>query len=131
MSAPEAPSPRPQVAVELRAISEDIAGAIQRRDIARLELLLAPGFVHRTHGGEASDAAAFLRAIADIPGEIVFVRLEDVQVDWSPTGALVTGIQHAQVVVNGEAIEDRRAFVDWFIPYAGEWRIQAAVDLGL
>jgi hypothetical protein len=92
--------------------------------------VLAPGFVHRTHGGSvASDAASFLQAIEQIPGEIIFVRLEEIQIDECPSGALVTGIQHAQVVVDGDVINDRRGFVDWFIRHAGEWRIQAAVDL--
>ena len=46
-----------------------------------------------------------------------------------PAGALVTGIQYAQVVVDGQLIEDRRRFIDWFVEDADLWRIQAAVDL--
>ena len=37
--------------------------------------LLAPGFIHRAPGGQASAAAAFTAAIQQIPGEIAFVRL--------------------------------------------------------
>jgi hypothetical protein len=114
---------------ELRAISSEIAQAISRRDTTRLRQLLAPGFVHRSHGADGSAAEPFLQAIADIPGEIVFVRLEGLSVDLCPSGALVTGTQHAQVVVDGESIDDRRGFVDWFIRHEGEWRLQAAIDL--
>ena len=118
------------MSAELREISERVAAAIAKRDTKTLRAVLAPGFVHRTHGGAtAADAATFLQAIEEIPGEIIFVRLEDIHVDECPAGALVTGIQHAQVVVDGEVIDDRRGFVDWFVRDAGEWRIQAAVDL--
>ena len=106
-----------------------IAAAIAARDAAALKTLLAPGFVHRSHGGAASDAGAFVRAIEEIPGDIRFVRLEQVAVDLCPSGALVTGVQHAQVVIDGQVVEDRRGFVDWFVKDAAQWRIQAAVDL--
>lgn len=109
--------------------SERLAAAIGRRDVDAIRGLLAPGFVHRSHGGEAVSLEAFLGAIEQIPGEITFVKLEHLQVDLTASGALVTGIQHAQLRVDGQAIDDRRRFVDWFINVAGEWRVQAAVDL--
>ena len=114
---------------EVIAMAEQLASAISRRDVATIRGLLATGFVHRTHGGAMADATAFLSGIAQIPGEIIFVRLDGVAVDVSPRGALVTGIQHAQVIVDGQAIDDRRAFVDWFVEEEGTWRMQAAVDL--
>jgi Domain of unknown function (DUF4440) len=113
----------------VREVAERIAAAIGRRDIAMLRSLLAPGFVHRSHGGAASDADAFLGAIEDIPGDIRFVRLESTAVDVCPAGAMVTGTQHAQVLIEGQVVDDRRSFVDWFVNDGGEWRIQAAVDL--
>jgi hypothetical protein len=106
-----------------------IGAAIARRDVAALRRLLAPGFIQRTHGGAVSDVETFLRAIEQIPGEIRSVSLEQLEVDMCPAGALVTGIQYAQVVVDGQLIEDRRRFIDWFVEDDGLWRIQAAVDL--
>jgi hypothetical protein len=106
-----------------------IGAAIARRDVAALRRLLAPGFIQRTHGGAVSDVETFLRAIEQIPGEIRSVSLEQLEVDMCPAGALVTGIQYAQVVVDGQLIEDRRGFIDWFVEDDGLWRIQAAVDL--
>jgi hypothetical protein len=114
---------------ELHELSERIAAAISRRDTSALQEILAPGFVHRTHGGEAVDSVAFLSGVSQIPGEISFVRLEALHVDECPTGALVTGIQHARVVVDGQVYDDRRGFVDWFVTIDGQWRLQAAVDL--
>lgn len=110
-------------------VSHQLAAAIGRRDLAAIRALLAPGFLHRSHGGEAADAEGFLAAIQSIPGEITLVRLDRLQVDLTTSGALATGVQHAQVRVDGQTIDDRRAFVDWFVKVAGEWRIQAAVDL--
>jgi uncharacterized glyoxalase superfamily protein PhnB len=106
-----------------------LAEAIGRRDRDTIRSLLAPGFTHRTHGGPVVDAESFLRAIEEIPGEITSVQLHHMKVDLCPSGALVTGIQHAQVRVAGALLDDRRAFVDWFVHDGSGWRIQAAVDL--
>ena len=114
---------------EVEEVAEQITAAIARRDVGTIRTLLAPGFVHRTHGSTAVDAEAFLLAIEQIPGEIMLVKLEQIEVDTSPSGALVTGVQHAQVLVDGHVVDERRAFVDWFVKHAGQWRIQAAVDL--
>ena len=116
---------------QISEVSREIAAAIERRDVNAIRQRLAPGFVHRSLGGDVVDAEAFLRAIAQIPGEIRLVRLEQLEVDLSPTGALVTGVQLAHVMVDGQLIEDRRGFVDWFVKgeHDEAWRIQAAVDL--
>jgi Domain of unknown function (DUF4440) len=110
-------------------MSKKIADAIGRRDTTAVHALLAPGFVHRTHGGPAVGIEAFLQGIEQIPGEILAVQLDRIEVDVTPAGALVTGVQHARVRVEEQVIEDRRGFVDWFVKQNGEWRIQAAVDL--
>jgi len=114
---------------QIAEASEKMADAIARRDVAAIRELLAPGFVHRTHGGAGVDADAFIRAIEEIPFEIVSVKLEQLEIDICAAGALVTGIQHARVRVDGQPVDDRRGFVDWFVQHAGAWRIQAAVDL--
>jgi hypothetical protein len=72
---------------------------------------------------------AFLAAIAAVPGEILVVRLDDVAVDLTPRGALVTGKQFAQIRIDGKLVEDCRGFVDWYVEQGGTWLIQAAVDL--
>jgi len=114
---------------EIIEASHQLAGAIARRDLSALAQYLATGFVHRTHGGAVVDAEAFLRGIEQIPGEILSVTLECLDIDLVPSGALVTGVQHAQVRVDGQVVDDRRGFVDWFVKHEGTWRIQAAVDL--
>jgi ketosteroid isomerase-like protein len=114
---------------EVARTAQQIAGAIARRDLAGIRELLAPDFVYRTHGGAGRDTESFIAGIRQIPGEILAVKLEQLEVDMSAAGALVTGVQHARVRLGGQVVDDRRGFVDWFVKHAGKWRIQAAVDL--
>ena len=109
--------------------AEEIASAIGRRDRAALASRLSPAFVHRTPGGAVTTAEAFLTAIEQIPGEILFVRLEHLAVVVAAGAALASGVQHAQVKVDGEVIDDRRVFADWFVLEDGAWRLRAAVEL--
>jgi ketosteroid isomerase-like protein len=106
-----------------------IADAIGARDVARLGTLLSADFVHRKAGAAATGAAAFLAAIERIPGEILAVNLARIEIDVAGDGALVTGIQHARVRVDGQLIEDTRPFADWLIKESGQWRLRAAVEL--
>jgi ketosteroid isomerase-like protein len=115
----------------VREAAVAIAEAIGRRDVKTMSGLLAPGFVHRTPGGETRDVNSFLRGIREIPGEIAFVRLGDVQIDVAGDAALVTGIQSARVRIEGRDIDDRRAFVDWFVKESGGWKLRVAVDLAV
>lgn len=71
---------------EVAEAAEKMAAALMRRDLGAIRELLAPDFVHRTHGGARADVEGFIRAIDQIPGEILLVRLEQVEVDMSPVG---------------------------------------------
>jgi hypothetical protein len=113
----------------LVAISHEIAGMIGRRDGAALRALLAPGFTARTLGGSVANADAFIQGVEGLPGEIEFVRVDSLAVDVTPAGALVTGVQHARLAIDGEVIEDHRSFADWFVRTDGAWRLQAALDI--
>jgi ketosteroid isomerase-like protein len=110
-------------------ISEDLAAAIGRRDVAAVRDLLAPGFVQRHAGGDPVDSEAFLDGVSKIPGDILSVQVTQLTVDVAGDGAMVTGIQHAQLKMDGELLDDQRSFVDWFVRIAGAWRLRAAVDL--
>jgi ketosteroid isomerase-like protein len=106
-----------------------IADAVGARDLTRLRTLLSTDFIHRLAGAGASGTAAFLAAVERIPGEIVSVGLARVEIDMAGDGALVTGVQHARVRLEGELIDDTRPFVDWLVKESGEWRLRAAVEL--
>jgi ketosteroid isomerase-like protein len=110
-------------------LSGDLADAIGRRDAAAVRGLLAAAFVQRHAGGDPVDADAFLDGIAGIPGEILSVKIQQLTVDIAGDAAIVTGIQHAQLKIDGNLVDDHRSFVDWFVREAGDWRLRAAVDL--
>jgi hypothetical protein len=113
----------------LHQMAHAIADAIARREVGIISGLLAPGFTYHGDGGATtSDAEAFLEGIRGIPGDIGFVRVERVTVDVAGDAAMVTGAQHAQVVVEGEAIDDRRAFADFFVRIDGSWKLKAGAD---
>ena len=113
----------------LHHLADAIAGAIARRDVGALATLLAPGFSYRSEGGPATtDADAFLAGIAAIPGDIAFVRIEGAVIDVAGSAAMMTGVQHAQVIVDGEAIDDRRSFADFFVRIGGTWKLRAGAD---
>jgi len=109
--------------------SRAMPDAIARRDVDTVATLLASDFVYRSHGGEATGSDPFLEGIRQIPGEIVFVKLESVQIDVAGDGAIAIGIQHALVRIDGQDIDDRRAFIDWFVRHDKVWKLRVAVDL--
>jgi ketosteroid isomerase-like protein len=108
--------------------SKRLAAAIARRDLAAVRGFLAPGFVQRPAGGDAIEADAFLTGIAQIPGDILFVRVEGLTVDVSGDHAIVTGHQRAQLNIDGSVVDDRRSFVDWFVKEDGDGKLRAAID---
>ena len=113
----------------LQEMAHSIAAAIGRRNVPFLAGLLAPDFTYRSDAGQtALDANAFLDGIRSIPGEVAFVRLERVAVDLAGNAAMLTGVQHAQVIVDGQTIDDRRAFVDFFVKIGGAWKLRAGAD---
>lgn len=110
--------------------AQAIAEAIARRDTHAIGQLLAPDFLLRTPGGPTISAPEFLSRVRQIAVEIKFVRLEQLELDISPGGALVTGIQHAQMYADGETFDALRPFADWFVKNsAGRWQLRIALDL--
>ena len=113
----------------LVSLSEQLAGAISQRDVAAVRSFLADGFVQRPAGGAAVDTDAFLANISKIPGKILFVKVEQLTVDIWGDSAIVTGIQQARLEIDESVVNDRRAFVDWFVKETGDWKLRTAVDL--
>jgi hypothetical protein len=110
-------------------LARRMAAAIGRRDVAAIRALLARDFVQRAIGGGAARAEQFLSAVAQIPGEILSVELEHLEVELCGDGALVTGVQRSRVRLEGKIVDDRQPFVDWMVREAGEWRFRAAIGL--
>ena len=116
-------------AEQLIAISKHLAAAIGGRDVAAVRGFLSAGFAQRSAGGPAIGADAFLDGIMKIPGDILFVKVDQLTVDVTGDHAVVTGMQQAQLKIDGAVVIDRRAFVDWFVREASGWKLRLAVDL--
>lgn len=110
-------------------LARRMAAAIGRRDVTSIRALLARDFVQRAIGGDAARTDEFLSAVARIPGEILSVELDHLEVELSGDAALVTGVQHSRVRLDGKLVDDRQPFVDWIVKEAGEWRFRAAIGL--
>ena len=107
-----------------------LAQAIADKDADAIDRLLAPEFRLRTPGGATTPRAAFIRAVCEIPAEILSVTLERLEVDLGDGAAIVSGVQHARCRFHGELLDDVRPFADWFVRGAdGTWRARVALDL--
>jgi ketosteroid isomerase-like protein len=114
----------------ITATATALAEAIAHKDVAALDRLLAPDFRLRTPGGAATARDAFIRAVCDVPAEVVSVTLDGLEIDLGDGVALVTGVQHAKCRFHGETLVDVRPFADWFERAAdGTWRVRVAIDL--
>jgi ketosteroid isomerase-like protein len=107
-----------------------VADAIRNKDAAALDHLLAPDFRLRAPGGSSTPRDAFIRAVCDVPAEILSVTLEKLEIDLGDGMALASGVQHARCRFHGELLNDVRPFVDWFVRGPdGRWRVRVALDL--
>jgi len=114
----------------ITAAATELAEALGRKDAAALDHLLAPDFRLRSPGGESMPRDAFIRAVCEIPAEVLAVTLTDLEIDLAGGSALVSGQQHARCRFHGEVIVEVRPFVDWFERTAdGRWQVRVALDL--
>jgi hypothetical protein len=107
-----------------------LAEAIGRKDADAIDQLLAPDFRLRTPGGPSTPRAEFIRAVCEIPAEVLSVSLTGLEIDLGDGVALVSGVQHARCRFHGEVLNDVRPFADWFQRTAdGRWLARVALDL--
>jgi hypothetical protein len=117
-------------AEEIIALEQDIFAAIRTRDTEALGKLVDEAFVLRSPGAPDVDKAGFLAAIAQIPGEIMDVRGEDMKVAGTSELAILTGIQIATVRLSSGKVEvDRQIFTDAFRATENGWRMMLAVSV--
>jgi len=88
----------------ITASATELAEAIGRKDAAALDRLLAPDFRLRAPGGRSTRRDAFIRAVCEIPAEVLSVTLTDLEIDLGDGSALVSGQQHARCRFHGEVI---------------------------
>ena len=115
----------------IEIIANELAAAIARRDVGARARPPGEGVRAAARPAETrSTTDAFLDGIAKIPGEILFVKVEQLTVDLSGDGAIVTGIQQAQLKIDG-AVVDRSPLVRRLVREGGRRvALRVAVDHG-
>ena len=113
---------------QIEQVAQAIAAAIQAKDDRALALHLTPDFVLRRPGAEPVPLAEFLAGVRAQPVELLAIELEHVAIDLAGDTALATGVQYSRARLEGETVDDRQPFVDWFVKSGGRWQIRAALD---
>jgi len=131
--APSEGVPSPQTAAELLAAEQGLFAAIQRRDRAALEELVAPHFVLRMPGRPDVARAAFIDSVVDLPAEVVSVGGKELDARLlGPGVGIVSGVQASRVRLEGKEIVDRGAFADVFTQSKdGHFRLVYAYTVSL
>jgi ketosteroid isomerase-like protein len=114
---------------ELEQIAHAIAAAIKARDAQGLTAHLASDFVLRRPGGSSVDAATFAASVREQPVEITSVQLEQLEIDVAGESAVATGVQNSRARLDGETVDDRQPFVNYFVKRDSRWQLRVAFDL--
>ena len=114
---------------QIETLAHAIAAAIQAKDDRALLSHLSPDFVLRRPGASSQGAAEFVAAVCSLSVELLFVRIEELAIDLTGDAALATGIQHSQLRIDGQILDSRQPFIDWFVKSDGRWQLHVALDL--
>jgi ketosteroid isomerase-like protein len=111
---------------DIFAVEQRIFRAIEAKDAAALEPILADDFVFRDSRGGDLTRAEFLKNVASIPAKIESVRGEHLKVDVYGDTAILTGLQRAAVTADGKQAASHGAFADVFMKRGGRWQLVLA-----
>lgn len=114
---------------EIEQFTHAIAASIKARDDQALKGHLASDFVLRRPGGSSVEAAAFVASVKEQPVEIISIQLEQLEIDVAGDSAIATGVQSSRARIEGETVDDRQPFVNYFVKRDGRWQLRVALDL--
>ncbi|HYO70427.1 MAG TPA: nuclear transport factor 2 family protein [Archangium sp.] len=113
-------------------LEKDMFTAIRTRDRQMLERILDERFEFRVPGNPPVDRAGFIAAILAIPGTIVSVESDDLEVRTYRDVGVLIGRQRARVqMADGTTVTDLGAFTDIAIKRGGQWRMVLAHSVTL
>jgi ketosteroid isomerase-like protein len=113
-------------------VEREIMSAIEAKNAAALDPMVAEEFTYRTHFGAESNKSEFLQSIAAIPVEIISMRGEELKVNVYGDTAIITGVQLAEArLPEGEMDESAVAFTDVFVRREGQWLLVLAYGVDL
>lgn len=111
----------------LQAVEHALFAALRGRDRAGLDGLLAPEFVLVAERGARIGRAEFLEAALKIPGEILSLDAEYLDVRLYGEIGVLSGVQRARVrLEDGTEVEDRQVFTDVCVWRGGRWWVTFA-----
>ena len=114
------------------AIGQEVYRGIRLKDVESLSGYLADDFVQRRPDGSESNKEEFLRAISEMPVEVVSVSGEHEKVDVYGQVAVMTGVQRAEWRQGDEAKGiSSGAFVDVFELRNGKWLMVLAYGVDI
>ena len=118
--------PPPDPAGGLFLLERDLFAALQRKDLAALERLLADEFVLRQPGQPDQDRKQFLAGVQALPGTLE-VTGDGLDARVVGDTGVVTGIQRGRVKLDdGRVVEDLQVFTDIAIFRDGRWQLAFA-----
>lgn len=117
---------------ELVRESGRLLSAILGRDRAVLEELLDPEFAHVDAANQRTGRAEFIGTILGSTYRVIDAGFETISVERVGPVAVVTGIQRAEVELEGgQKVESRGVFTDIFVRAGSGWRIRFAHSVDL
>ena len=123
----KAPADAAGVLSALRALEDQWAAGVVKRDRALFEKLLAPGFVY-TEDARMMSRAALITDISTGTDTVLMARNDEMQVHEFGETAVVTGWLTLAGRGPGGAFRRRLRFTDTWVRRAGSWQIVAAQD---
>lgn len=101
--------------------------AIRDRDREKLAGLLAPEFELRTPGQLVMKRAKFIEQVTSLPGKILAVQSDDIDVKVYGDVGVLTGTQRSAVRLDdGATVTDIRSFTDVAVRRGGVWKLVLA-----
>lgn len=111
--------------ISIESIEKQRFTAMEKKDIPFLEEVLADDLVYIHSNALTETKADFLSSIKT--GKIVYEKMEveEMQVRrYEKTTAIVNGIVHVQVQLNGKAADLRLRYTNVYIKQNGKWKME-------
>jgi ketosteroid isomerase-like protein len=116
--------PDPVVEQDIRRAQQQFWEALQNKDRARFEQVVAEEFVGRSPGQPNEDRAAFIHTLASFPARVLSVDVDGLEIHRFGEVAILTGVQVAQLQLpNGARAASRVMLTNVFRQSADGWRM--------
>ena len=99
--------------------------ALQNKDRAAFEHLLADDFISRAPGQPNQNRTAFINTLTGFPAQVRSIGSDNLEIHVWNSFAVVTGVQSAQLeFADGQVKENRIAITNIFQQQEGRWLLK-------